>query len=392
MPRSVRPRFYRIDTRSERAKLVARLDPYYVTLQRGVAVGYYRPREGDGTWWGRVRANGRYVVAALATADDHVDADGEHILDWGRAQEVVRAWAARQTGTAPLTVATAIEDYLADLRARKGERAAIAAKGRLAKHVPEELRKRRVDELTAPELRAWRNSMVPTDVDEEHVRQARDTANRVVTILKAALNRAFNDGRVPDDKAWRQLKPFEAVGAARKIILDQNQIQALVDACEPGLRELVAVGAQTGARLGELTSARVRDFDASAGTLLVDGKTGAREIHLAPATQELLRRVVAGRGPGELLLPPQDRPAWTHNLHTKRFATAVRKAGLDPETTFYSLRHSYISNALKNLVPTKAVADHCGTSMAMIETHYAKFLIVDARRYAAVAAPELRVE
>jgi integrase len=84
--------------------------------------------------------------------------------------------------------------------------------------------------------------------------------------------------------------------------------------------------------------------------------------------------------------------AWTRSFHTRRFAAAVAAAGLDPEATFYALRHSYISRALKAGVPVKAVADHCGTSLAMIARHYSKFLAEDRRRYAALAAPPLRLE
>ena len=49
--------------------------------------------------------------------------------------------------------------------------------------------------------------------------------------------------------AWRS--HFKNVSTARQVFLDPDQIQLLVNACEPGLRELVAVGAQTGARLGD---------------------------------------------------------------------------------------------------------------------------------------------
>ena len=92
---------------------------------------------------------------------------------------------------------------------------------------------------------------------------ARDTAKRVVKILRAALNRAFNNDRVADDRAWRRLEPFKGVDVARKVMLDPLEIQLLVNACGPGLRELVAAGALTGARLGELTGARVREFDST---------------------------------------------------------------------------------------------------------------------------------
>jgi integrase len=82
--------------------------------------------------------------------------------------------------------------------------------------------------------------------------------------------------------------------------------------------------------------------------------------------------------------------AWTTSLHSPNFAAAVARAGLDPDTTFYSLRHSYISRALGAGVPTKAVAIHCGTSAAMIERFYAKFIPDDQARYATAAAPEIR--
>jgi len=381
-----------IATRTARLRLPARKAPYWQTLTPGTAIGYYRPAScGDGSWWGRARIGGRYLVEALATADDHTDADGERVLSWPQAQAAVRAWADRQANAGPLTVAGAVSDYLTDLRARKGEKAATGAAGRLAKHFLPALGDRQISDLTDHDLRSWRNSMVPAG-DEERVRRARDTANRNLNIVKAVLNLAFRAGRIADDRAWRRVEPFKGVGVARKVLLTDLELQRLVDACEPGLRELVAVGAETGARLGELTNTRVRDLDLDASTLKVSGKTGTREIHLATATIQLLRRCAAGKRPGDLLLPPADQPAWTHNLPTKRFARAVRRAGLDPNVIFYSLRHTFISRALRNLIPVKAVADHCGTSMAMVEVHYAKFIIADRQRYAELAAPGLRVD
>ena len=73
-------------------------------------------------------------------------------------------------------------------------------------------------------------------------------------------------------------------------------------------------------------------------------------------------------------------------------AAAVKKAGLDPETTLYALRHSYITRALKAGVPVKAVADQCGTSIAMIQRYYAKFIPSDLAEYAKRAAPKLRTD
>ncbi|HZA65319.1 MAG TPA: hypothetical protein VE592_00130, partial [Geminicoccaceae bacterium] len=78
MARSVRAR---IEARSARLRLPGRKDPYWQSLERELAAGYHRPMNGGaGTWWGRVRINGKYKIEALATADDHADADGETVL------------------------------------------------------------------------------------------------------------------------------------------------------------------------------------------------------------------------------------------------------------------------------------------------------------------------
>jgi hypothetical protein len=64
---------------------------------------------------------------------------------------------------------------------------------------------------SAKDFRACQNQQYRAfgdDKDSERRRQA--SANRVFTILKAALNHAFHDGKVPSDIAWRTVKPFKA--------------------------------------------------------------------------------------------------------------------------------------------------------------------------------------
>jgi integrase len=389
MARSVRSK---IETRSARLRLPARREPYWQTLEPGLAAGYYRPTAGAGSWWARARAGGRYVVEALATADDHADADGERTLNWVQAQVAVRAWAGRQMQAGPLTVGESVEIYLADLQARKGARTARATRQRLAKHLPPVLGAVRLSELTAGAFLQWRNGLVPVSEDEEDVRRGRDSANRTVGMAKAALNLAFASGLVADDRAWRRVRAFGDVGRARRVILTEAEIQRLADACEPGLRELVLMGALTGARLGELTAARARDFDAEAATLGVRGKTGPREIHLPPAAAMLLRQLASGKRPDDHLLAPPGLPCWRGTFHSKRFAAAAARAGLPSAAVYYTLRHSFISRALVRGVPVEAVAQHVGTSGRMIGKHYAKFVRTDARHYAQLASPELRVD
>jgi integrase len=393
MARSVRAR---IETRSARLRLPGRKDPYWQKIERGLSVGYHRPLNGGaGTWWGRVLVGGKYKIEALATADDHTTADGETVLNWAQAQAAVRDWAAKQTAAGPYTVADACREYAADLRARKGDRAAREADGRLKKHLLPVLGERRLADLIEADLIGWRNGMVKDEdgEDGEAIRRSRDTANRMRAIAWAAFNLAFTNRRVADDRAWRRVGPFKNVGVARKLILTDAQQQSFVDACEPGLSDFAVLVAWTGARPGrELTETRVRDLDLEEATLRVSGKTGARDIHLPADALALLRRLASGKRPDEHLLTTADGKPWTKSLHARRVAAAVVKAGLDPETTLYALRHSYISRALKAGIPVKAVADQCGTSIAMIQRFYAKFIPSDLAEYAQRAAPPLRTD
>jgi integrase len=382
----------RIDTRTKRRKLAYQRAPYWHKLERGLAVGYYRPASGVGTWWARARVGEAYKVAALGNADDAAGSG----LDWGQAQTAAREWRARiddplRSEPEGYTVEMALTEYIADLRARKGEKAAREVQGRLAKHMPAELRAREVTKLSAGDLIGWRNSMVNTAGDEETTRRSRDSANRVLKMAKAAFNFAFQGSKIADDRAWRRVAPFGAVGEARKVVLDDRELQRLVDACEPSLRELVLLGALLGCRLGELTAATVRDFDPAAAVLVVSGKTGTRPVHLPPAAVSVLRGLAAGRGPADYLCTTTTGGPWVHGLHTRRFVAAVARAGLDPDTTYYALRHSWITRALERGVPVKAVADHCGTSMAMLEKHYAKSIKSEQPRYAALTAPVLKI-
>ena len=64
--------------------------------------------------------------------------------------------------------------------------------------------------------------------DQEDRRRSQDTANRVLTILKAALNHAFADeanGIANRDGAWRRVRKFKGVAEPRSDHFDVTQIR-----------------------------------------------------------------------------------------------------------------------------------------------------------------------
>ena len=138
--------------------------------------------------------------------------------------------------------------------------------------------------LTAERLRAWHSELAkqPPRVrtaagqeqryralgaawDAEQTRRRRGSANRTLTTLKAALNRAWRDGKILSDSAWRMVAPFRQTGAARARMLTVEECRRLINASAPDFRRLVQAALATGARFGELAAFDVGDFDANSG-------------------------------------------------------------------------------------------------------------------------------
>ena len=95
-------------------------------------------------------------------------------------------------------------------------------------------------------------------------------ANRVLNMLKAILNHAYDEGHVANRDAWgRKLKPFRT--SVRRVCATcrWREAQRLVNAAEPDFRALVRAALETGARYSELTRMTVADFNLDAGTVAV---------------------------------------------------------------------------------------------------------------------------
>jgi hypothetical protein len=91
----------------------------------------------------------------------------------------------------------------------------------------------------------------------------------------------------------------------------------------------------------------------------------------------MLRDASRGRSANAPLLTRGDGAAWdASNAEQRRqlFQEAVKRAGVDPGTTFYAFRHSSIVRQLLANVPVRVVASLHDTSVLQIEKHYAAFI------------------
>jgi integrase len=398
MPRSAR--HTKLETRSARAKLLARSAPYFLKVAKGLRLGYYRSRSGAGTWIGRrYRGNGEYETASLGIADDTTAADNLAVFDFWQAQDVLRRWGERGrladhgiVRTGPYTVGAAVVDYLAEIAVEKRAAALKAARYIFAAAVLPKLGHLVVERLSSDQINRWRHDLAasgkrvrtkkyadkpvrrPPPASDDERRKRRATSNRVLTMLKAALNRAYRAGRVASDEAWRKVKPFKQTDLAVLHYLSDEQARRLVNACDADFRLLVQAALLTGCRYSELVNLTGADFNRDNDTLtLRRTKAGhARHVVLTEEGRHLFTQCTAGRPADERVFLRSDAKPWGASHQQRPLAAAASRARISPAPTFHILRHTHASLLAMRGVPMGVIAAQLGhRDTRMTEKHYA---------------------
>ena len=383
-----------LENRTQRLKLPIAKKPIFVRIGPGISLGYRR-NQTAGTWVLRVAdGHGGAGTSAIGRADDHDEADGSEFLDYWQAQDRAKT-AARRSGSGPAgfeppTVRSAAETYLLWLTA-KNPRTAADTRGRLEKHFLPRFGSKLVSNLTKTMLDGWLASMVAQSEDFERVRRSKDSANRVLSMVKALLNHSVRDpaNGLADDSAWRLVKPFHGASKPRDVRYTDEEVRRLVENAADEATAILVKGAfLTGARYGELAEARIAHLDRRSKTLRVNvGKTGARTVILQSSAVDFFSRLVSDRPHQDFLFVRGDGSRWKRSDQTRPIKDALKSAGLPLEGSLYALRHTYISRAIEGGVPLNIIADNCGTSVRMIEKTYAKVLAEKRRDFIELGAP-----
>lgn len=365
-------------------------------IHEGLALCYRRGKQGSGTWSARLKlADGRYALRALGAADDHGTANGADVLTFAQAQKgalALQDQAKRDGGiiTRPATVAEAAEKYLAWFREHRRSVKETAHTVRV--HILPALGERRIADLKAPALRDWLNGIAaqparvrssrigkpqhfrtaPRTADEKRAR--RSTANRILSVLKAILNRAFQDGLAADNVEWRKVLPFKNADEARIRFLTDAEAVRLVNTCPPDLRSLVRAALLTGARYGELVGIRAQDVNLRGAQVYISpAKSGrSRHVPLNPEGVALFKDLLAGKTGDALVFARSDGSAWGKNHHIRPLLEACDVAKLKPAVAFHELRHTYASHLAQAGVDLLTISKLLGHADTRITSkHYA---------------------
>lgn len=375
MSKTVRER--KLDSPAARAKLKASGKPYWRSIDPGLHLGYRRGLSG-GKWVSRrYLGDEKYATETIGTADDHSPADGDTVLDFFQAQRKARDVAAKAkapaTSHGPLTVSAAMDAYFERLE-HEGSKSIADARGRARLHILPKLGDIAVADLTRDMLAKWLTALAGKPEGEDAIRGRRASANRVLTILRAALNQAFRDGKAPSDVPWRTVKPFREVDAPRLRYFTKDEVRRLINAAQGDFRDLIKAALFTGCRYGELTRLRAGDFNPDSGTVFVgQSKSGkARHVVLTGEGQKFFEILIAGRQGDALMLHHADGSAWGASHQIRLMVEACGAARITPAAGFHIIRHTAASHWVMSGVPLNVVAHNLGhADTRMTEKHYA---------------------
>ncbi len=355
----------RLENRTNRLKLQGG-KRYFTSITSGLSLAYRRTGKGFGMWYCRLWDDaGLDRMVSVGAADDYQDADGQKILSYSQAQEKCRQLARESSRTSTgkaATVAEATQHYLDWYRAHR--RAVRATESTINTHVLPVWGKVLLMDLKAEDIRRWHEKLAahparkrtskkaakpayreaPATADEKRARKS--TANRILTVFKAILNRSFRDELVSDDTAWRRVKPFENADEPVTRFLTTDESVRLINACPQDFRRLVKAALFTGARYGELARLKVADVNVDTKMISIspESKSGKKRfIPLSDEGLDFFRSTIAGKTGNEFVFTRGDGKPWGMNHQIRQIKEACKIACIEPAISFHELRHTYAS-------------------------------------------------
>lgn len=416
-----------IQSPTARARLAVRTEPYYRSLQRGLALGYRRGKNG-GSWLARTRDPVRdgYTETKIGPADD----GGEKTVQGlsydeaaQRAREIFAQEEARRTsGVQPGAKRKLINDVLdlyvegyLDGDARRDEKPGGDLKNLesiLTVHIRPALGKIRLDQLNSEMLEKFKADLprspklsrngkpaklasggiahptaageieinLSSDPDdreqhEERMRKRRARANRIITPLRAALNYAVTKKMIATDTAWRTaLKPFSGVDGPTVRYLELDECRLLQDHADQDFRPLVTGALFTGGRYGSLGHLKVKDIDFRSRTALfrVTKSGKIQSVKLTAPACKFLKAEIAGKSANDYVFVKASGERWKPSDQARRMTDACAGGKIEPPVTFHELRDTFASHLVMAGVPILTVSKLLGhADVRVTEKHYA---------------------
>lgn len=404
---------YSIETRNARKSLKSRTSPYWKKFGKGFYIGY-RKNKSSSAWMVRRFIEGEYVIRRLAETDDQQKANGFDILSFDQARkkannyEDVLEQVEPDIHPALFTVTQAVTEYLEWFKTNR--KSYDTTKAVCDTHIIPALGHYPVTQLTTARINKWLNGiatahpMTPTgnpkppfsvkrdtgernngrvvyefepvahsEWTDEMKRKRKSSANRILTILRAALNYAWRNDGAYDRGAWQKVKPFENVDAPKVSYLTAEEAAELIQVASDDFKSMAKAALLTGCRYGELTRLKVRDFEGDQIYVEISKNGKDRHVPLNPDGQKFFAGLARDKNRDDFLITHLDGSAWKKSHQTRPMKEACEQAAIEV-VGIHVLRHTYATLLLRSKdgqgVSIRHVAALIGDSVATCEKYY----------------------
>lgn len=216
------------------------------------------------------------------------------------------------------------------------------------------------------------------------------TINRELIVLRQLLKFSFKKGYILQIPTVENVKAitnkrdsFTDEEIKELIITATRRIDEIINQKQKFEREIllqyILFLMQTGVRTGEAVSIQLKNISGDYAKL-GKSKTLIREIYINESAKKVIDAIktiyekykIALNNDSFLFLNHQGKPisSLKKSFNALLSCTSMSEMVGKNQITLYSLRHFYITKALKSGIPLTTIAIQCGTSLKMIQKNY----------------------
>lgn len=185
-----------------------------------------------------------------------------------------------------------------------------------------------------------------------------------ISVLKAVLRSASVDSPVLRMRLCR--------GGRREFLLTEEAYRKLLDGCcTKGLKSLLKVMWNTGARPSELRVLRWKDIDEDLSRAVLHVHKNAKKSNrprIIYFNQEARAELSSIARTSEFVFVGRGKQPYSKDSLVRTVGRLQKRTGIPASA--YSFRHAFITRALKSGLDAAVTAELTGTSITMIELHY----------------------
>lgn len=210
------------------------------------------------------------------------------------------------------------------------------------------------------------------------------SANMELRTIKASFNFAIRFGFIKESPAAK-IKQFK-LPEKEKLAFSEKDLQALFSVItDPIIGRIVLFALHTGCRLSEILNIQIKDIDYDENFITIrnkaDFKTKTGKIRQIPISEGIQRILWALKcHPGDYYIFTLNGPVRLNKDYvSQKFKKFLREANLPEKFHFHCLRHTFITNLIKNGVSINFVKELAGHTEIKTTMGYVHIELNDLR-------------